>query len=461
MFCVPKHRLLQSSTFRLALVYMLLFSLSVLLLLGFIYWSTAGYMVRQVEATIDAEIAGLAERYNQSGLSGLNALISDRLSRQKTQATLYLLTDADFRPLVGNLKKWPEGRANDDGWITFRTDRRPGDDDDRHPALARIFHLRGGFHLLVGRDVHDLEEIRALIADTLVWGMLITFVLALAGGTMMSRTMMHRIEMINATCRRIMGGDLSRRIPGKGSGDDFDKLVDNLNQMLDQIEELMQGVRQVTNNIAHDLRTPLTRLRRRLDMLREAGAGEESQRELLDQAIGEADGLLSTFKAMLRISEVESGSRRAGFKAVEMGELLNDLVEFYEPLCEAQGQQFTASLTASCPLHGDRDLLFQAFANVLDNAIKYTPPGGRIVLATEHRADGLQVSVSDSGPGIPPAMREKVFERFFRLEASRSTPGNGLGLALVAAIVTLHHGRIELADNHPGLTVVIRLPLSA
>jgi signal transduction histidine kinase len=460
MFSVQITKLFKSSTFRLALIYMALFSVSVLLLLGFIYWSTAGYMVRQTEATIEAEITGLAESYELSGLSGLSKIISDRLSRKKIDTSLYLLTDAQFEPILGNLKKWPEEQPSDQGWLSFRIDSGPHPAADQHKALARIFPLQGKFHLLVGRDIHNLEEIQSLIREALFWGLMITIVLALVGGTMMSRTMMHKIEMINNTCHRIMEGDLAQRIPRSGGDDDFDKLVDTLNRMLDQLEVLMQGVKQVTNNIAHDLRTPLSRLRRRLDMLRESHLAIYCQEELLDQTISEADGLLTTFKALLRISEVESGSRRVGFKNVNIAALLDDLIELYEPLSEEKGQTIMAERQPVRPLHGDRDLLFQAFANVLDNAIKYTPAAGNIRVVVNDQPSLLKVSICDTGSGIPAEAREKVFERFFRLEESRSSTGNGLGLSLVAAIVNLHHGQVDLTDNQPGLNLTITLPRS-
>lgn len=458
MSFVLSRRLFQSSTFRLALIYMVIFSTSVMFLLVFIYWSTAGYMVRQTEATIEAEITGLAERYNLDGLPGLTKVISERLSRQPNGTSLYFLADEKYRPILGNLKQWPGEKPNDQGWLNFRIDTEHSDNAEKRQALARTFQLRNNVRLLVGRDIHALEETQALIRDALIGGLLITFVLALAGGTMMSRAVMHRIEVINATCQQIMAGALSKRIPRTGGEDDFDRLVDNLNQMLDQIEELMHGIKQVSNNIAHDLRTPLTHLRRRLDMMRESGPGGDSNQELLAQAIVEADGLLDTFKALLRISEVETGGRRGGFRSVDMTDLLSDLSELYQPLCEEHGQNFYVQVAATESIAGDRDLLFQAFANLLDNAIKYTPQGGTVRLDVEDEPQRLKVVIRDSGPGIPATARQKVFERFFRLEASRSTPGNGLGLSLVAAIIRLHHGRIELHDNQPGLKVSVSLP---
>ena len=451
-------RLLQSSTFRLALIYMAIFSSSVLLLLAFIYGSTAGYIVHQTESTIEAESFELVENYQLAGVAGLKGTIRARLARASSQSAFYLLVDGQFKPILGNLRQWPQGELTQQGWLRFRIEAEDGAESEARQALAKVFQLDDGLHLLVGRDTHDLEATKRLIREALFWGMVITFVLGLVGGAMMSRAMMHRIEMINTTCQKIMGGELSRRIPRSGREDDIDKLVDNLNLMLDQIEKLMHGVRQVTNNIAHDLRTPLAHLRRRLEMLRGDPPTNTKYQDLLDQAIEEADGLLATFRALLRISEVESGSRRGEFKNLDMAELLNDLSEFYKPLSEERGQEFLTDVGEAQPIQGDRDLLFQAFANLLDNAVKYTPAGGRIIMQVEDHPDRLEVLIKDTGRGIPREARGKVFERFYRLEESRTTPGNGLGLSLVAAIVKLHHGLIDLRDNCPGLVATVTLP---
>ena len=448
-------KLLRSSTFRLALIYMALFGASVLLLLGFIYWSTVSYMGRQTDAIIEAEIAGLAERYRLRGLVGLTNLIAERLSRKPAGSSIYLLADRGFRPLVGNLDRWPAVLETPNGWVIFRLEDEAVDNGQVRRARARTFQLRGGFNLLVGRDMQELEAIQQLIVRTLIWGLAIMTILALAGGSMMTRSMMRRIETISATSREIMTGDLSRRIPTKGTGDDFDRLTDNLNSMLDRIETLMEDVRRVSDNIAHDLRTPLARLRNRLEFLRMQKVDSEQLRETVEQVVSEADGLLSTFNALLRIARIESGSGRAGFTDVNLASMMRDVVDLYEPLAEEKHQHLRVRLTGDLRACGDRDLLFQAIANVIDNAIKYTPTGGTIEVLTDTNSNGGRITVADSGPGIPVQAREKVFERFFRLDASRTTPGSGLGLSLVAAVAKLHDIKVFLKDNRPGLRVIL------
>jgi signal transduction histidine kinase len=268
--------------------------------------------------------------------------------------------------------------------------------------------------------------------------------------------MVRRIETINETSRDIMSGDLSRRIPTNHSGDDFDELAGNLNAMLDRIESLMEEVRRISDNIAHDLRTPLSRLKNSLELLNADQAGHaENKRTLVEQALAEADGLLSTFNALLRIARIESGERRAAFATVELERLLHDVVEFYEPLAEEKQQNLVFKPTSSAVVSGDRDLLFQAFANLVDNAIKYTPPRGDIEVGIEAQQNLVRVSVADSGPGIPEQDRDKVFRRFYRLEESRHLPGNGLGLSLVAAVAKLHDSKLSVEDNAPGLRILL------
>jgi signal transduction histidine kinase len=456
---VLTRRILRSSTFRLVLLYMALVSGSVLVLFGFIYWATAGFMDRQVDVTIEAEIQGLAEQYRQRGLAGLKAVIAERVAKDPTGASVYLLVDQDLQRIVGNLSGWPAARAAEDGWTDFALRERGPDGAEEHRARARTFLLVGNLRLLVGRDVRDLEKTRSVIVGALAWGLAISVGLALAGGLMMTSSMVRRIEAINDTSREIVEGDLTRRIPTSGAGDDFDKLVANLNGMLDRITGLMETVRQVSDNIAHDLRTPLTRLRSRLEIARaQQGRPDGEGRAAVEQAIEEADGLLSTFQALLRIARIEAEQRREGFAAVDLAPLLTDVAELYEPVAAERDQALAVRLLEVAPVDGDRDLLFQAVANLVDNAIKYTPPGGRIVLGLAPARDGAEVYVADTGPGIPADQRERVFDRFHRLESSRSTPGSGLGLSLVRAVARLHGATIRLTDNGPGLRVTLVLP---
>ena len=434
---------------------MLLFSASAVLLLGFIYWSTAGFMARQTDATIDAEISGLAERYRLTSLDGLVQSLNERLQRNPQGSFVYLLTDPTFLPIVGNMDRWPHFPPGEDGWLSFQLEQATLGGEEVHRARARTFVLRGEFHLLVGRDMHELTETRQLIVRTLGWGFGITMLLGVAGAAMMSRSTVRRIEAINQTSREIIQGDLSRRIPSEGSGDDFDQLTDNLNSMLDQIQLLMDGVRHVSDNIAHDLRTPLTRLRNRLEAV---NVQSSPDRSAIEDAIAEADSLLSTFNALMRIARIEAGHRTSGFETLSISQLVRDVVELYEPLAHDREQNLSASIEEGLNISGDRDLLFQAVANLLDNAIKYTPEGGQVQIALSHENKQARLVVLDSGPGIPESERARVFERFVRLESSRKAPGNGLGLSLVAAVVRIHKADITLGGE-AGLEVKLSFPL--
>lgn len=455
-------RVLGSSSFRLALLYVMLLSVSVAILLGFIYWSTAGYMDRQLDATIAAETQGLAEQYRRRGLRGLTSLIQERVARDPTGAGVYLLVDENLQPLVGNLDRWPGGFPDADGWVHFRLRERGPDRTEEHAARAQVFRLQGDLRLLVGRDVRDLEATRRLILDALTWGLALTAALALIGGWLMTGRVVRRIEAINQTSRDIMQGDLSRRIPLGGSGDDFDQLAEGLNRMLARIESLMAGVRQVSDNIAHDLRTPLTRLRTKLEVLRaelESALGEgHPTTTAVEETLADADVMLGTFNALLRIARIESRGRRAGFAEVDLVPLAQDVAELYEPVAAEKEQQLRVEVPSSAIVFGDRDLLFQAIGNLMDNAVKYTPAGGQVTLRVEPSRGAVEVQVADSGPGIPPPLREAVFRRFFRADHSRSTPGSGLGLSLVQAVIQLHGASITLGDNGPGLRVTVRLP---
>ncbi len=451
-------QLIRSAPFRLALAYVALFSVSSIVLLAFIYWSTAGSMVAQAEETIEAEISGLAERYRLTGLGGLVDLVEARASHSGAGSSLYLLVDPGYHHIAGNLQGWPAAQADEKGWIRFKLEDRRDETNQRvHEARAKIFPLRGEYRILVGRDFHDIESIQRRIVSTLAWGLAITAALALIGGALVGRSRIRRLAEINRTIGEIMAGNLSRRIPRRRAGDEFDRLSTNLNKMLDEIQRLMDGVRQVSDSIAHDLRTPLARLRNQLELLHEAERDEEKRRAV-ELAIQDAENLLTTFTALLRIAQIESGARREGFAELDLPGLLKDVAEYYEPLAEERSQTLRLVLGDwDGPVSGDRDLLFQALANLVDNAVKYAPSGGRITLGLESEGGRARITVADSGAGIPRAHRQRVFERFYRVDGSRNTPGNGLGLSLVEAVIRLHGGEIRLEDNAPGLRVLILL----
>jgi signal transduction histidine kinase len=453
---VLPRKLFHSSAFRLALGYAALFTVSAGLLLAFVYWSTARYMLRQADETIDAEIVGLAERYRLTGLSGMSASIRERLDRRPTGSSIYLLTDPTGAPIVGNLSRWPAVEPDDDGFLDFELVPTPG--EDRHLARAKPFVLTGGFQLLVGKDLYDLQSGQALLLRTMGWGVALTVALALVGGLVASRSRIRRIGAVNDVIGEVMSGNLSRRIPVESTGDDIEALVEKLNRMLDELEKLVEGVRRVSDSIAHDLRTPLARLKTRLERLRRVIDDPRALEGGIDDAIEEADRLLATFAALLRIARIEAGERgRSSFRDVDLTALVDDVAELYGPSIEETGKKLVLHNAPGIVVSADRDMLFQAVVNLVDNALKHATAGGRIELSLSRKSDGAEIVVADDGPGIPEEEREKVQERFYRLDRSRTTPGAGLGLSMVAAVVALHGGELRLEDNRPGLRAVILL----
>ncbi len=431
--------------------YAALFAGSALIVLVFVYLSATTYMGRQADETIEAEITGLAERYRLTGLSGLTSSIRERLDRRPAGNSVYLFTDERYAPIVGNLSPWPRVESDENGWMDFEIG--VGGVEPLHPARAKQFQLRGGYHLLVGRDLSELQEVRSLLRRTMIWGVALTLCFALLGGLVTSRGRLRRIAAINEGIDQVMTGDLSRRIPTGKTGDDVDELVERINAMLDELDKLVEGVRRVSDNIAHDLRTPLARLKTRLERARTHAPDTDE----VSEAIEEVDKLLATFGALLRITRIESGERRAKFESVDITALIDDVAELYAPLIEDAKVKLVLHNTPGISVVGDRDMLFQAVSNLADNALKYAAHGERIEISTSRDDDGVRIGVADEGPGIPAEEREHVRERFYRLDRSRATPGAGLGLSLVSAVVELHHGRLSFEDNEPGLRVVMAL----
>ncbi|HMD63236.1 MAG TPA: HAMP domain-containing sensor histidine kinase [Stellaceae bacterium] len=449
--------MVRTHAFRLAALYFLVFAASVLGVLLFVYWTSANFVERQTEATLDAEITGLAEQYAQRGLSGLIQIVAARSAGDRGDAMIYLVTDPDGKPLAGNIAAWPAGVPTHSAWLSFALERTINGRLELHPARGRLFIIPGGYRLLVGRDISDAAAFRGQVRATLLWAGLIAFAVGLIGGTVMSRNLLRRVEQVNRTSERVMAGNLSDRVPLRGTSDEFDQLAANLNRMLDQIERLMTAMREVTDDVAHDLRTPLSRLRTRLERAliepygADASAGS-SQGEAIRAALAEADRLLATFNSLLSIAELESGARRDQTEPLDLSEVARSAAELYEPVAEEKGFVLAVAAEPGVKIRGDRHLLSQALANLLDNALKYAG-SGEIEIRAINRNGRAVLEVADRGAGIPEADRETVLDRFVRLEASRTTPGNGLGLSLVRAIVRRHGGSVVLEDNRPGLRV--------
>ena len=442
-------RLVKTHAFRLASLYFTVFAVSVLGVLLFVYWMSADFVERQTQATLDAEISGLAEQFQQRGLSGLVQIVAARSAGDRGDGVLYLVTNSDGHQLAGNITGWPEGKPVAPGPIGFEVAvKTKGGRTEMHPAQGALLVIPDGYRLLVARDISDAALFRERIKMTLLWAGLVALAAGLIGGAVMGRNLLRRVEQVNRTAERVMGGNLAERVPLRGTSDEFDQLAANLNNMLDQIERLMAGMREVSDNIAHDLRTPLSRLRARLELSLLGAPDAAAQNEAVRAAIDEADRLLATFNALLNIAEAESGARRDRAEPLDLAQTARAAAELYEPVAEEKGCALKLDVEPGIMIRGDRHLLSQAVANLLDNALKYG--GGEVTLSAHQEHGRAALEVSDSGPGIPEAEREAVFDRFVRLEPSRSTPGNGLGLSLVRAVARLHNGTVRLGESQPG-----------
>jgi signal transduction histidine kinase len=451
--CVLLSKTLRSSTLRIAFIYVIAFSCAIFSVLVYVYWSTVSYVTQRSDRSILTENSALINTYSNTGRVGLIALINQRSADQFFNDWAYLLTDTSLIYVAGNLKSWPATLHGDQGWGNFT----PTDwlaEPTEPPLLRATFQvLPDGFHLLLGRKVDDLERFREKIMIGLIWVAGLFLVLAAAAGISTSRRSVARIETINATGREIIETGLRERIPVRGTGDEWDGLAENLNAMLDRIEELVESNRQVSDNVAHDLRTPLTRMRGRLERAFYRQLDVCQYHTLIGDVIAELDEILRTFSSLLRITQIEMRERTAGFRNLDLTAIAREVVELFDPAAEENGVTLQLAASDQVDVVGDRDLLFDAISNLVDNAIKHGGRKGSVMIAVSYGADGSLLSVADRGPGIPIEERKHVLRRFYRLERSRNSSGNGLGLSLVAAVASLHGARIEMADNSPGLRI--------
>ncbi|MEI7806367.1 MAG: ATP-binding protein [Hyphomicrobiales bacterium] len=457
-------KLFRTTTFKLTLVYLTVFALFAAFLLGYFAFNTRRLITEQINETVDAEITGLSEQYRQGGIRRLVIVIDGRARRPGS--SLYLVTTFQGEALAGNVGSLTPGVLENPGWTETIYRRLDEAEGAEHHALVRVFQLPGGFRLLVGRDLDERERLYNIVVSAGRWSVAIVVVLGLAGGLFVTRRVLRRVDAMTETSRTIMAGDLSGRLPVAGSGDEIDRLAENLNVMLERIEALMHGLKEVSDNIAHDLKTPLTRLRNRCEQALRTSKNDVEYRAALENTIEESDGLIRTFNALLMIARAESGQARNDMQEFDAAEIARGVGELYEPLADEKGISLKVEAETPAPVKGNRELISQALANLVDNAIKYAGPkeqavngaAPEIVVRALGEGDRIFLSVSDGGPGIPEADRSRAVERFVRLEQSRSLPGSGLGLSLASAVARLHGGELTLADNQPGLKTIIALP---
>jgi signal transduction histidine kinase len=457
-------RVVRTTAFKLSAIYFAVFSVFAVVFILYISYSTNVVLTEQLRNTIAQEIRDLAEIGRSGGLPGIVDAIEER--SHEPGASLYLITDVNGRILAGNVSDVPQQLLERSGMGAITVPyRRYSQDTSEHLAMVQVLRLPGGFRMLVGRDLGERDQFRAIIGRALGWVVALMIGLALVSWFFVSRRVLKRIDSVTATSRRIMAGDLTGRLEITGTGDEFDRLADSLNAMLERIEHLLHGLKDVSDNIAHDLKTPLTRLRNRVEAALNDEPSGEGYRAALEATIEESDRLIQTFNALLMIARVEAGSPDGAISEVEIGAVIRDVVELYEPVAEEKGIGIRTGPVEPIRLTASRELLGQALANLIDNAIKYAPcPGGAsrtiaVTVSAIREGNDLVVKVADNGIGIAAGDRERVLHRFVRLERSRSEPGSGLGLSLAAAVARLHHGSIALGDGNPGLVVTLRLPV--
>lgn len=448
----------RSTSFRLLAWYAAVFAASVAILLFIVYWIALVALDEQLSESVERETEVLVEIYHSRGLESVVRAIQLRAVELQPPRRYYLLQNAAGERIAGNLPPMKET----EGEIilpasSFRARGTKVDDPaDAYPIVAHGRRLENGEFLLVGENRYRAVKAKEAILRAFGGGIAITVLLAAAGGFALGAGFLRRIEEINRTTRSIMDGDFSKRVPTRGGGDEMDQLAVNLNAMLDRIQALMASLKQVSDDIAHDLRTPLSRLRHRLENAR-ARAGTDGE-PVIEQSIAELDAILETFSALLRIAQIEAGARRAAFSDVILATIVSTVAEAYAPVAEDSGHELKALIDSVPSIYGDRELLTQMIANLIENPIRHCPAPVTITVGLTQERGAPVLFVTDTGPGIAASEREKVFRRFYRLEASRTTPGSGLGLALVKAVAELHGATVDLSDNHPGLRVTVRFP---
>ena len=455
-------KLFGATAFRLALAILLLSAIGAGIVLTVIAWQVVSVVDREIARTIDAESQGLIDAFDNSGVRRLEAVIEAR--KREPGASLYLLTNPIGEPLAGNVEQIPAEVLLHPGFLPIMY-RGAGSSDRGRQALVGVYILPGGFRLLIGHDLGDRARIGKVMVRALALSLVFFAALGAIGALFVARRVLKRIDDMNTSARGIMAGDLTRRLPVSGSGDELDRLAEGLNEMLGRISELMAGLQEVSDNIAHDLRTPLTRLRNHAEAALAFGGDAAAYRQALEKTIEESDQLIRVFNALLLIARAEAGGDLGPLQPLDIGEAARSVAELYEPIAEEEGVALTVRADDGLRVRGNRELIGQAIANLVDNALKYGAPQKGdaaakpdVAITARRAGESVVLTVADRGPGIALEDRARVLDRFVRLEGSRSRPGSGLGLSLAAAVARMHGGTVELEDNLPGLRVRLTLP---
>ena len=447
---MPRTSLFRTSSFRLAALYLALFTISVLVLGAVVYLVVWREIVGDIDEDVKAETSVLAREYAAHGVDSLKAMIEAR--SQSVNSFAYGLQDAEGHRLTGVLFPSPA----QPGWTWVSGP--PEDSGVAETARSLVTRLEGGAVLVVGVDWRNEQSVTHAIFLAFVWALAGMLALGTIGGLFLGSQVLKRIEAMNNAARAIVAGDWRRRIPETGANDELAELARTFNRTFDRIQSLLAANRHVGDNIAHDLRRPLGRAVHRLEAARGDGSTQQDAETAIDVAIADIRGVLETFSAILRIGQIEAGARRAAFKSVDLASIAREVVEAFLPSADEEDKVLVVDLECALPLSGDHELLTQMIANLVDNGMRHTPRGARITVASERAAGAGRLKVADDGPGAPPGELSRIFERFYRLDAARATPGDGLGLSLVAAIAELHGLECIARDNRPGLSIVLSLP---
>ena len=445
-------KLLRTTAFRLSLIYALTFSLLAATAMGFVYLTTKKELMNQTDARLQLEANILINQYRAKDIDALFESLQQKQHDSRTSFFIYVLVHRDQKDITtGCVPEYttPDGKqafATLPMGLLLKTD----EDHDDDPVRVLLTQLPNGYQLLVARDLNDQQTVLRKIFNTVILTILVTLTLALIVGMVFGQQVVRRIEKVRKTAGEIIDGDLSRRMPVNRRNNEFDQLSRTINSMLQRLEQLMHGMRNVTDNLAHDLRKPLNRIRNRLEVILLEPRDDDTYRETIARTVEDTEELIATFNALLSIARAESGERRQDWDEVDLTELLGQLAELYEAAAEEENLEFTADIARDLKLHGNRQLLAQAVTNLLDNAMKFTPSGGHVTLAATRNNGNIIVAVEDTGPGIAEQDREKIFERFVRLDSARSAPGSGLGLSLVKAVASLHQAEVKVSGRNPG-----------